>query len=250
LADRYVYGIHSVSGLMKNQPERIDQLFVRQGAQSHRLKELIQLANAKGCPVELIAPEKLDRLVKGSHQGVVLKVRPVRDRSEKDLEGFLADRMDQTESILLLILDGVTDPRNLGACIRSAAATGADAVIVPRRNSAELTPAAEKAASGGAELVPLFRVTNLGRTLDYLKSLGIWITGTSMDTDVFIYEVDLKGHCALVLGSEGTGMRDGVRKRCDFLATIPMNRDSFSFNVSVATGIILYEVARQRSKKV
>lgn len=244
-----VFGIHAVGSWLKNRPGQAEQLFVKEDTDKVRLKDILKLAEKMGCPVEVQSLESLDRLVDGSHQGVVLRVKPGKGLSEKDLESLLAARVDDSDHpLLLVILDGVTDPRNLGACMRSAAAACADAVIVPKRNSAELTPAARKTASGGADLVPLYRVTNLGRTMDYLKTLGIWITGALPETSTELSSIDLTGHTALVLGSEGSGMREGVRKRCDFLANIPMPLENFSLNVSVAAGIVLYEAIRQRAK--
>lgn len=243
-----VFGIHSVTSWLKQHPAQVETLLVREAANSKRLQAIIQLARDTGCPLETVSLETLDEMVNAPHQGVILRVQHQSDRSEKDLEDMLSARLDASDQgLLLVILDGVTDPRNLGACLRSAAAACADAVIVPRRGSADLTPVARKAASGGADLVPLYRVTNLGRTMDYLKALGIWITGTDPNSEKDISSVDFRGHCALVLGSEGSGMREGVRRRCDFLVSIPMPRTDFSLNVSVAAGITLFEAVRQRA---
>lgn len=242
-----VYGIHAVSSWLKSRASRAERLLVRESGDSRRLQEVVQLAEQVGCSVERVPGEVLDQLAKANHQGVVLKIRPGGELGEKDLEALLAVRTVAGQPpLLLVILDGITDPRNLGACVRSAAAACADAVILPRRNSAEMNPAAHKTASGGADLVPVYRVTNLGRTMDYLKSLGIWVTGTIPGASTDITQVDLRGHSALVLGSEGSGMREGIRKRCDYLATIPMPREAFSLNVSVAAGIVLFEAIRQR----
>jgi 23S rRNA (guanosine2251-2'-O)-methyltransferase len=149
--------------------------------------------------------------------------------------------------LLLLILDGVTDPRNFGACLRSAATLGAHAVIVPRDNSAPLNAAAAKTASGGASVVPVIAVVNLARCMEQLKARGIWIVGTLLDAPQALGQVDLTGDIALVMGSEERGMRDRTKKACDYLASIPMPYAALGFNVSVATGICLYEAVRQRA---
>lgn len=244
-----VFGIHAVSSWLTNHPHKAVKLLVKAGSRSSRVNNLLRQAQEVGCSIEEVSPGELDRLVPGPHQGVILKIEAVAELSEKSLDALLEDLAGKGKAdhpMLLVILDGVTDPRNLGACLRSAAAAKVDAVIVPKRNSADLSPVAIKAASGGSELVPLYRVTNLGRTIDKLKASGVWITGAMPDTALNLSEVDLTGNTALVLGSEDEGIRQGVQKRCDFLASIPMPRASFSLNVSVATGIVLYEVIRQR----
>lgn len=238
-----VFGIHAVSSWLEKHPDRALKLMIKAGSRSGRIKDLRLQAQSAKCPIEEVSAEELDHLVSGSHQGVVLKIKPALELSEKSLETLV---MEPDSPLLLVILDGVTDPRNLGACLRSAAAAKADAVIVPKRNSADLSSVAIKAASGGSELVPFFRVTNLARTMEMLKSKGVWITGALPDTEMDLAEVDLTVHTALVLGSEGSGIRHGTSKHCDYLAMIPMPRTSFSLNVSVATGIVLYEAVRQR----
>jgi 23S rRNA (guanosine2251-2'-O)-methyltransferase len=165
-------------------------------------------------------------------------------RSESDLEALIAG-IDGAP--FLLILDGVTDPHNLGACLRSADAAGAHAVIAPKDNAVGLTPVAVKVASGAAESVPFVQVTNLARTLDRIKERGIWLIGTADDADATLYETDLQGPLALVLGSEGKGMRRLTRERCDLLLRLPMLGRVESLNVSVTAGICLYEALRQRS---
>ena len=166
-------------------------------------------------------------------------------------ENYLYELLSkQDENHLLLVLDGVTDPRNLGACLRSAATLGVNAVIVPKDNSAPLNDAAMKTASGGASHVPLIQVVNLSRCLKKLKDEGVWIVGTLLDSSQSISDIDLKGNIAIVMGSEEKGLRQKTLKNCDFLATIPMQTESFGFNVSVATGICLYEVQRQRRESL
>lgn len=244
---RDIFGVHAVTSMLEKHPGQALKLLVKTGNRSARLNDLCALARKVNCPIEELAAEHLDSMASGPHQGAVLKIKVLPELSEK----YLDDLMDALASkanyaILLIILEGVTDPRNLGACLRSAAAAQADAVIIPKRNSADLSPAAIKVASGGSELVPLIRVTNLGRTIDGLKARGIWTTATLPDASLDLSQVDMTGHTALILGSEGKGIREGTLKRCDYLANIPMPRSSFSLNVSVAAGIALYEVIRQR----
>jgi 23S rRNA (guanosine2251-2'-O)-methyltransferase len=176
-----------------------------------------------------------------AHQGVVAlcteTTRP------EDLEDILA-HVDATT--LLLLLDGVTDPRNLGACMRTAAAAGVNAVVVPRDRSASMTDVASKAAAGAAELLPLIAVTNLARAMDQIKEAGIWIAGATGDADRSIFDLDLRGPLAWALGAEGSGLRRLTRERCDWLARIPMHEQAESLNVSVATGVCLFETVRQR----
>jgi 23S rRNA (guanosine2251-2'-O)-methyltransferase len=174
------------------------------------------------------------------HQGVVATCAPVTAQRLDDL----LDRVSQTT--LLLLLDGVTDPRNLGACLRTADAAGADAVIVPRDRSATLTPVVAKAAAGAADTIPLIAVTNLARAMSDLKEAGVWIAGASGEADRTLYELDLNGPIAWVLGAEGEGLRRLTRERCDWLVRIPMAGHIESLNVSVAAGICLFETRRQR----
>ena len=165
---------------------------------------------------------------------------------ENDLPDLLAQAGPDA---LVLVLDGVTDPHNLGACLRSAAAAKATAVVVPKDRAVGLTPVVRRASAGGADRVPLVAATNLARALRTLKDAGVWITGLAGDTDTSIYDIDLKGPVALVLGSEGEGMRRLTRETCDFVAKIPMPGPMESLNVSVATGVVLFEALRQRSAK-
>jgi 23S rRNA (guanosine2251-2'-O)-methyltransferase len=183
-------------------------------------------------------------------QGAALETTAARVGSEKDLEALLERGNPSAEhqaSWQFLVLDGVTDPRNFGACIRSAASFGVHGVIVAKDNAAPLNDAAIKTASGGASLVPVFQVVNLARSLEKLKKAGIWIVGTALEGAGPLGEIDLKGAIAVVMGSEDTGIRQKTRNNCDFLASIPMDFPDLSLNVSVATGICLYEIQRQRS---
>jgi 23S rRNA (guanosine2251-2'-O)-methyltransferase len=205
----------------------------------------MQLAQQAGVRTEWRDVRELDRLASGNnHQGACLQVRPMGVLGEGALDELL-DRL--TAPPLLLVLDGVQDPHNLGACLRSADAAGAAAVIVPRDRAAGLSPTVRKVASGAAETMPLIQVVNLARTLRWLKEREIWIVGTDGEADKTIYAANLKGPLALVLGAEGTGLRRLTREHCDQLVSIPMFGVVESLNVSVATGVVLFEAVRQRS---
>ena len=242
MESRPVYGIHAVESKLRSaNPER---LFVRQGKDTERLVKLVKLAAEVGCPIERVSVEELSKLCGGqkSHQGVVLHVS-AESLPARSLEELLGKSEGKK---LFLLLDGVTDPGNLGACLRSAATMGVDAVIAPKNASAPLNADAIKRSSGGAGQVPYFQVVNLARCMDQLKAAGVWILGTVLEADHSISEIDLNEHIAIVMGSEGRGLRDKTIKHCDFIASIPMVYDQLGFNVSVATGICLYEAQRQR----
>ena len=214
-------------------------LTVREGKLNARQQSLVELALGAGCRIERGQVDR-DEL---ASQGVSLEIRPPAIRSEKELKAELAGEL---ASQLFLVLDGVTDPRNFGACLRSAASFGVDGVIVARDHSAPLNEAAIKTASGAASLVKIYQVVNLARCLDTLKKRGVWVVGTVLEDSQPLTEIDLKGNIALVVGSEESGIRQKTREKCDFLAAIPCPYPDLSLNVSVATGICLYEINRQR----
>lgn len=239
-----VFGLHAVQALLDRAPKRMRRLLLARGRVDQRVQDLLDNAAALGIVQERVAPEELDRLAEGGvHQGVVAEVTASQLWSE-DMLGHLLDRLDGTP--LLLVLDGVTDPHNLGACLRSADAAGAQAVIIPRDRSASLTPVVRKVACGAAETVPLVAVTNLARTLKQLQQRGLWIVGTAGEAEQLLYEVDLKVPSVIVMGAEGSGMRRLTREHCDFLAKLPMAGGVSSLNVSVAAGVCLFEAVRQR----
>jgi len=204
---------------------------------------LLDLAVTAVITTQRVTGEELDKLAEGVHQGVVAEVTPSQVWSEEMLTHLL-DRLDGVP--LLLVLDGVTDPHNLGACLRSADAAGVQAVIVPRDRSASLSPVVRKVACGAAETVPLVAVTNLARTLKQLQQRGLWLVGTAGEAEQFIYDVDLKVPSVIVMGAEGAGMRRLTRENCDYLARLPMAGAVSSLNVSVAAGVCLFEAVRQR----
>ncbi len=238
-----IYGINAVRSRLRLGDAGIERLLLRNGSLSDRLQIVLQLAEEVGCPVTRVDEQELDAMTSVVHQGVGLVVA----RPEAISEDLLYDIVErEKDDVLLLVLDGITDPRNLGACLRSAATLGVHAVIVPKDNSAPLTDAAIKTASGGASYVPLIQVVNLARCLRKLKQQAVWIVGTLLDGDKPINQVDLKGRIALVMGSEEKGIRRNTTKCCDFLVKIPMVNSELGFNVSVAAGICLYEANRQR----
>jgi 23S rRNA (guanosine2251-2'-O)-methyltransferase len=239
-----VVGINSVRSALRFGAEGVSELWLDRRRRDRRLLDLATMAREAGIAVKQLDRDALDQAAEGAnHQGALAWVRMPAARAEQDLDELLA-AIDGPP--FLLILDGVTDPHNLGACLRSADAAGAHAVIAPKDNAVGLTPVAVKVASGAAESMPFVQVTNLARTLDQLKSRGIWLIGTADDAETTLYQADLRGPLALVLGSEGKGMRRLTRERCDLLVRLPMLGRVESLNVSVAAGICLYEALRQR----
>lgn len=242
----YVFGFHAVEAVLKHDPKRIQQLWLQQGRRDKRAQALAALAQNQGVAINDASKDALNKKVEGRHQGVVAQVAPrAKDATinERDLIGML----ESWPNPLLLVLDGVTDPHNLGACLRSADAAGVNAVIVPKNNSADITPVVQKVACGAAESMPLVRVTNLARTLNALQDAGVWVVGTSGDAEEMLYDRDLSGAVALVMGAEGDGMRRLTQEQCDYLVKLPMAGVVSSLNVSVATGICLFEAVRQRA---
>lgn len=238
-----IYGIHAVKALLERDPQRFLDVFTLKGREDRRLMPLIAELEANGIAVQVANRQWLDEKVEGAvHQGIVARVREGRQYQENDLPGLLAGQ----HAPFLLVLDGVTDPHNLGACLRSADAAGVHAVIVPRDRSAQLNATAKKVACGAAETVPLIRVTNLARTLRFLQEQQIWVVGTAGEADHSVFQSKLTGPLALVMGAEGEGMRRLTREHCDELISIPMAGSVSSLNVSVATGVCLFEAVRQR----
>ena len=238
-----VFGIHAVDSLLQHRPEQALSLWVAAERQDARIQTLIELAHRRGLSITEQPREELNQVAQGVHQGILAWAQPRTAGSETDLEQLLEGLQ---EPALLLVLDGVTDPHNLGACIRSAEAAGAHALILPRDKSAGLNATVRKVACGAAETLPVIQVTNLARTLRSLANYGIWIVGTAGETDQLVYQSDLTRPLALVMGAEGKGLRRLTREHCDQLVRLPMAGSVSSLNVSVATGICLYEAVRQR----
>jgi 23S rRNA (guanosine2251-2'-O)-methyltransferase len=241
----FVYGLHAVNAVLQRAPERVLELWVAQPRDDARARTLRERADSAGVRVQSVAGEVLAKLVgEVAHQGAVAAVRPLRGWDEHDL----LDGLSQiAEDPLLLVLDGVTDPHNLGACLRTADAVGVHAVLIPKDRAATVDGVVRKVAAGAAEFVPVASVTNLARTLDMLKERGIWVVGTDGGAPQTLYSADLKRPLALVLGAEGDGMRRLTREHCDFLVRIPMAGQVESLNVSVAAGVALFEARRQRA---
>jgi 23S rRNA (guanosine2251-2'-O)-methyltransferase len=238
-----MYGLHAVMAALSRAPERLLELWMapRDDVRAHDLRQRAEIA---GVHVHGVSAAALAKLVGDvAHQGVVASIRPLQPWDDQDL--FAAISQIEGEP-LLLVLDGVTDPHNLGACLRTADAAGVLAVVIPKDRSASVDGVVRKVAAGAAEFVPVVSVTNLARTLDQLKERDVWVVGTDGEAPQSLYSADLKRSLALVLGAEGAGMRRLTRERCDFLVHIPMVGHMESLNVSVAAGVALFEARRQR----
>lgn len=239
---RLIHGFHAVTAKLRHAPDDVKELYVAEGRQDGRARDLLKLAEGLGVRVVPMEAGRLDGLAGGGrHQGVVAKVAAVqRHLTVDDVLDALA------EPALLLVLDGVTDPHNLGACLRVADAAGAQAVVAPRDRACGLNATAIKVASGAADTVPYITVTNLARSLRQMQERGIWVLGAAGEAEKDLYDIEQKGALAWVLGAEGAGLRRLTRDTCDELARIPMLGAVESLNVSVAAGVCLFEARRQR----
>jgi 23S rRNA (guanosine2251-2'-O)-methyltransferase len=239
-----IFGLHSVQAILKTAPQRILNIYALQGRSDQRLQKILQSAQTNGIAVATTSRQKLDEMCQDeNHQGLVAVCTP----GEIQDETFLFKLIENlSEPAFLLILDGVTDPHNLGACMRSAEAAGVHVVVAPKDKSVGLTPVARKVACGAAEVLPFVTVTNLARTLKKLQDKGVWLYGTSGEAEKSIYETELTGSIAILMGAEGDGMRRLTSETCDHLMNIPMAGMVSSLNVSVATGVCLFEAVRQR----
>jgi len=239
-----ICGLHAVLAALKSRAGEIDGVWISTDRHDARLNAVVAAAHEAKIKVHRAPRAALDRMSEGvAHQGVIARSLAGAPARRDDLAGFIAGISGKP---LVLVLDGVQDPHNLGACLRVADATGVNAVVVPRDRAAPLSAVARRAAAGAAENVPLFEVTNLARALDELKEAGLWIIGTAADASQSVFEADFMGAVALVLGGEGGGMRRLTRERCDLLVRIPMVGTVESLNVSVASGVCLFEAVRQR----
>ena len=245
---RHVGGLHSVRALLKGDAARVERLLVQEGRRDARLRGVRELARRHGVPLVEVARIELDRRADGlEHQGVLALLRAGGEVTPpRDLLALLVERDPQLPPPLVLVLDEVQDPHNLGACLRSADAAGVDAVVVPSDNSCGMTPVVRKVASGAADKVPFYRVSNLQRTLGELQQAGLWVYGAAGEASRALWSLDLRGPAAVVMGAEGGGLRRLTRERCDQLFAIPMRGSVSSLNVSVATGVVLFETRRQR----
>lgn len=241
-----VTGIHSVRVALQQGGQGVSEIWLEERRRDRRLEEIVRLAEQAGIRVQRVMRDKLDQAAEGTnHQGTLAWVRIPAARGEAELDAILAKVRGPP---LILILDGVQDPHNLGACLRTADAAGVSALIAPKDKAVGLTAVACKVASGGARSVPYIRVTNLSRALENLKERGIWLIGTAADAAADLFEADLAGPLALVMGGEGKGLRRLTRQTCDLTVRLPMLGTVESLNVSVTAGVCLYEALRQRTK--
>jgi len=244
VSEESVYGLHAVRTLIERRPAAVRRVILQAGRSDRRIQELIELARRHAIALETRPASELDALAAGGvHQGALARVEAAVPLGEDEL----LMRLDGAkEPPLVLVLDGVQDPHNLGACLRSADGAGASALVVPRDRAAGLSAVVRKVAAGAAETVPFVQVTNLARFLRALKEAGLWIIGADAEGTALHYEADLKGPLALVLGAEGSGMRRLTREHCDVIVRLPLLGAVESLNVSVAAGVLLYEALRQR----
>jgi 23S rRNA (guanosine2251-2'-O)-methyltransferase len=242
-----VYGIHAVRAVLKKHGQRVLQIWLQSGRNDSRIDEIVKLAQESKVKVEHRPARDLDQRAGGEqHQGAIAQLKDAGTLGE----GALDEILDAAGTApLVLVLDGVQDPHNLGACLRTADAAGVACVVVPRDRAAGLSAIVRKVASGAAETVPLVQVVNLSRTLKWLKDRGLWLVGTDDEAKSTLYAADFKGPIAVVMGAEGAGMRRLTREHCDLLVSIPMAGVVESLNVSVAAGIVLYEAVRQRQPR-
>lgn len=240
-----IYGLHAVKQILENSPDMILNAWIQQSLDSEAVRFIHDGLNKLGVSIQSVQRVSLDKMThKQNHQGVMLEVRPASKKTEHDLDDVLEQNKDNTP--LFLVLDSVQDPHNLGACIRTADAAGVTAVIIPNDRAASINETVRKVASGAVESVIVISVVNLVRALKKIKDAGVWVVGTAGDAEQSIYELDLKVPTAIVMGGEGKGMRSSVQKECDYIASLPINGQVESLNVSVAAGVVLYEVLRQR----
>lgn len=243
----FIFGLHAIQAALELPVSRVTEIWLADERHDDRIAAIQAAAKPHKLLVNKVTKAKLDEMMPDvRHQGGIAKCSPLKELSEPDLLKLVDDLIDKGTAPLLLILDGVQDPHNLGACLRTAEAAGAHAVIAPKDRASGLTATAMKVSSGSAERLPFVQVTNLARLLRELQQTGVWLVGTSGDSSSALYEIELKGPLAIVLGAEGRGIRRLTREHCDQVVYIPMQGSAESLNVSVAAGVCLFEVARQR----
>ena len=243
---QWIAGINAVSAAVEHDAENVREVLIEAGAKNPRITEIEAQARRKDIDVRRVATQALDGVVGNlRHQGVVARYAAARTYSENDLQGLVEAAEGKA---LVLVLDGVQDPHNLGACLRSAAAAGATAVIYPKDKAVQVNATVRKTSAGAADSIPVIPATNLSRTLRDLQQMGVWIYGLAGEADASFWDLDLRGNVALVLGGEADGLRRLTRENCDQLVKIPMPGagEVESLNVSVASGVTLFEAARQR----
>jgi 23S rRNA (guanosine2251-2'-O)-methyltransferase len=241
-----IFGLHAVKQVLQNSPDTILNVWIQQSLESESIRSIHDAINNLGISIQSVPRSSLDKMAKKqNHQGVMLEVRQASRKTEHDLDDVLEQHKNNNP--LYLILDSVQDPHNLGACIRTADAAGVTAVIIPKDRAASINETVRKVASGAVENVTVISVVNLVRALKKIKESGVWVVGTTGDAKESIYDLELTAPTAIVMGGEGKGMRASVEKECDYLGSLPIIGHIESLNVSVAAGVVLYEVVRQRS---
>jgi 23S rRNA (guanosine2251-2'-O)-methyltransferase len=244
-----IYGLHTVRVMLQKHPDRVTAVRMTEGRNDPRAREIDELARSRQIPVQRVDPGALKQALGDvAHQGVVADIRPLPPWTEDDLLTAVQAAAHARKAPLVLALDGVQDPHNLGACLRTADACGALAVLVPRDRAAQVTPVVRKVAVGAAETTPVVSVTNLVRALKLLKEAGLWVVGADAAAPQRADEVDLRGGLVLVLGAEGAGLRHLTQQTCDWMVRLPQFGAVESLNVSVAAGMLLYEAVRQRAR--
>jgi 23S rRNA (guanosine2251-2'-O)-methyltransferase len=240
-----IFGLHAVNQMLETSPDRILNVWIQEAINSDSVRAIHEQVNNLGASVQIVPRATLSRMTKNqNHQGVIIEVKPAKKKTDDDLEGILEQNKDNNP--LYLILDSVQDPHNLGACIRTADAAGVTAIIIPKDRSASINETVRKVASGAVENVTVLSVVNLVRVIKKMKEAGVWVVGTAGGTEESIYDMNLKVSTAIIMGGEGKGMRESIQNECDYVASLPILGQIESLNVSVATGVVLYEVVRQR----
>lgn len=240
-----IFGIHAVSQMLESSPDRIINVWIQEAINSDSVRAIHDEMNKLGLAVQVTPRATMSRMTKNqNHQGVIIEVKPAKKKTDNDLVQILEQHRD--DNPLYLILDSVQDPHNLGACIRTAEATKVTAIIIPKDRAVGITDTVRKVASGAVENVTVITVTNLVRAIKKIKEAGVWVVGADGEAEESIYDMNMKVPTAIIMGGEGKGMRESVMKECDYIAALPILGQIESLNVSVATGVILYEVIRQR----
>ena len=243
-----IFGIHPVLEFIKASPDKVINIWIQDSLKSKSILLISDMAKSIGLSIQQSKKENLDKITnKQNHQGVVLEIVKSNDIGTKSFEEIL--KSNNKSNPIYLILDSVQDPHNLGACIRTAAASGVSAIIIPKDRAVGINETVRKVACGAVENINIFTVVNLVRAIKKIKEMGVWVIGAARDTEESIYDFDLKIPIAIVMGGEKKGIRSQVRKECDFVGSLPMKEKIESLNVSVATGIVLYEAVRQRKYK-
>lgn len=242
-----VFGRNSVEGILETSKRNINKLYLQKGIKhDEKIKRIINMARSRNIVIQEVPKEKLSMLAGDNNQGIAVSVAPV---EYMELDKLLEQLKNKQANSLVIILDGVEDPHNLGSIIRTAVAAGAQGIIVPKRRSSPVTSTVEKASAGTVNNIPIIQVTNLNQAIEKLKNNGFWIIGAESSGDNYYFDVDYNMNCAIISGGENQGVSNLVKKNCDYLVKIPMPGNINSLNVANATSIIIYEVIRQRIKQ-